>query len=997
MPLLALEVLHVMALNKEARRAAGFLESGVIEAVCAALSNSATDNPKKPSDGRADVTFWGLEILHLFLTDLERGAGIQAVIQDPMTNTFLETLSRTPGLIKALCATLLTSTKMRFPRYDDETGEGDSFDIPRSYGPAVVLVKESCAGFKDTHGAAMGLLFSITAYTCATESSESDAVWDAVLFRSDTPTQGDEADGRRLGATLAAHYLCLLLEDKNSPFLLPTGKTMPRQLEEFKSISRPLVRHQLLEGLKYHLMADASDPYMASMLVAFQVPRICLSIWQDPALVDLAFELIRLMVDSHEEDLIHIFVESKPTLLSLFDMLNAESSVEIPAEQVGEIRKVVANILGSLAESGLLTTSVERFGVKSSAVSALAAACLADEVRGDDDDDDELATSATMSSRCMACLVELCTVEKKGKKTMQLGPDESVAIAKRLGKKICQMVISRFIERAKLRQYDVDEDDNVMDAPDVKLLCAIAQHGNALKVIASIGGLHALSLVAAEGELSAVLALKKACEDDPATLISVDGHVSVMKLISEDEPVVWPSEEAKRTIETAVFELLSDLCSKSKTKRAVVAANECSDCIAHAAHVVASLVEKVPIGGAPVGLSGLSGLAGLSGLPPPMVPSAPPPPSGEDDEIAADNEVYANTHEEDEAEAEAVADPDSEENTDEEEDDGADGPGEQSKQDSSETAAPSVQYEYRAKPQFFALGLESSALAFLAKIVGVQQCRMQLFSHEDFMPAMKALARESTSFKLQLQTTTFLSNVSPFAKSSDDEGRTLSTTDLADAFTGVLKIKPPSPSSKEITEKENFNVLKTVAAKGLGIILNDTTVDLQVSAMEAVAAAWNMVVRQQTVARTAGNSKEKANSGLLAYNLSSLMVRSTSNIGLLSCLSQADLLKCMIHLVEWRYDTKTTLKGNDQQLYWDGATSNAVQHLSYIICGIEERHVSLGVSTKTLAGTVLMLARPGKAPRKTADFPTTLQRVMETRMDAASVLAAERILQRIMD
>ena len=507
MPLLALEVLNVIAHNDEARSAAGFLESGVIEAVCGALAVSATDNPKKPSDGRADVTFWGLEILHLFLRDLEAGGGIQAVLQSPMTGTFLENIAREPRLVKALCSTLMLKTNMKFAKFEDveDGAEKEFFDVPRLYGPGLVLVKEPCAGFRDTHTAALSLLFSLTAFTCALETSTCETIWNTMLLQKSNGQPSDTDDCRRLAATFCAHYLSQLLDDVPSPFL----PNLAAKQEEYKTITRPLVRHQLLEGLKSSISADVTDPYMISMLVAFEVPRICLSIWQDPALIELAFELIKLMIDSHEEDLIHIFVESKLTLLSLFEMLNADTAVDANSDQVGEIRKVVATILGSLAESGLLTVSVTKYGVKSSAISALAAACLADDESTNDDDEDELATSATMSSRCMACLVELCTVESKGKKIMQLEQKESDAIARRLGRKICQMVITRFLERAKLQQYDVEDVDDVMEAPDVKMLCAIAQHSTALKIIASIGGLHALSLIAAEGELSAIMALKK--------------------------------------------------------------------------------------------------------------------------------------------------------------------------------------------------------------------------------------------------------------------------------------------------------------------------------------------------------------------------------------------------------------------------------------------------------------------------------------------------------
>ena len=429
-------------------------------------------------------------------------------------------------------------------------------------------------------------------------------------------------------------------------------------------------------------------------------------------------------------------------------------------------------------------------------------------------------------------------------------------------------------------------------------------------------------------------------------MIDVDGHKSVMKLISEDEPVAFPSEEARRSIETSVFELLSDLCALSKSKRAVVAAEQCDDCIAHAAHVVSSLVEKVAI-------------------------------EGEIEEAVDGGEADAAEEEETD-----VA---------EEEDDETE---EKDEEEPVEASAPAITYEYKVKSQGSSLELESAALAFLARVVGVEKCRLQLFSESEFMPSLKSLAKDCTSFKLQMQTTTFLANVAPYAKKAESDG-TLSTADIAEAFTAVVKLTPTVKSTKG-PATENVNSLKTVATKGLGVVLNDTRAELQTAAMEAVGSTFSSLVKKHTTARTASSVQEKANSALLAYNLSSLLVRSTGNDMLWPCLSGADLTKSMVHLVEWRYDTKTVIKGEDQ-VYWDAAVSNSIQHLSHVICATEERHVSLGVSIKSMVGTVLMLARPGKAPRKTADFPTSLKRAVEAKLDAASVLAAESILGRILD
>jgi hypothetical protein len=97
----------------------------------------------------------------------------------------------------------------------------------------------------------------------------------------------------------------------------------------------------------------------------------------------------------------------------------------------------VASILGSLAQESMLTLtqSVDRFEVRSSSISALAAACLAQDDATVDEDGDGPATSSRMSSRCMQCLVGICAVETEGyvhRRKMKLLQVEAEAITRGL-------------------------------------------------------------------------------------------------------------------------------------------------------------------------------------------------------------------------------------------------------------------------------------------------------------------------------------------------------------------------------------------------------------------------------------------------------------------------------------------------------------------------------------------------------------------------------------
>jgi hypothetical protein len=127
--------------------------------------------------------------------------------------------------------------------------------------------------------------------------------------------------------------------------------------------------------------------YMLSLLVHFNVPHLCLSVWKDPALLELSYGLIKTMVEADPDEVLHLFVESKEAIMSVFDLLNIDQSTEALVE-VNEIQRFLATTLGKLAHNGMLTDAVKKFDVRSSAIAALATACLSEEEVSSDDEED---------------------------------------------------------------------------------------------------------------------------------------------------------------------------------------------------------------------------------------------------------------------------------------------------------------------------------------------------------------------------------------------------------------------------------------------------------------------------------------------------------------------------------------------------------------------------------------------------------------------------------
>lgn len=511
---LSMEILHVLVSNQEARRHCDLIRGNVLRSICSALAHSATFAMEQPTPERADILFFGLEVLNFVLSDIELSSDTAHVLQSPEAVAFLDSVASEPRFIRSLCASLLMRTGMKINRHSVSEDDQDPFEVPKLFGPPLLLVEEKCAGEKNTRDASLSLLFSISVYACAIESHKSELFWKTCLLED---TKDELQECHRTAATFSAFFLKLLADDHES--LVPTDHT---RKQDFENLTRPLVRHRLLESLKVSLGElttessmghPAVDDFMLSVLVSYNVPHICLSVWKDPALLELSYELIKMMVDTDPDEVLHLFVETKDSIMSLFDLLNLDSNSEA-VSSVSDVRRFLASTLGLLAESGLLVDAVEKFEVKSSAIAALAAACLSED-EATTGEDEEL-TSNRFASGLMQCLVELCTVEDTNahlekRKKIELSPAEAESIARSLGKKICHMVISRYLERAKLQQYEMEEDENVLDAPDVSMLCAVAQHGAALEILRSIGGLHALAQVAADGEFSAIYALQEVC------------------------------------------------------------------------------------------------------------------------------------------------------------------------------------------------------------------------------------------------------------------------------------------------------------------------------------------------------------------------------------------------------------------------------------------------------------------------------------------------------
>jgi len=680
------------------------------------------------------------------------------------------------------------------------------------------------------------------------------------------------------------------------------------------------------------------DEYMLSLLVSFNIPYICLSVWKDPALLELAYELIKLMVEAEPEEVLHLFVESKESILSLFDLLNIDSSTEALVEVV-DVRRFLASTMGKLAENGMLAQAVQKFEVRSSAIAALASACLSEGQRPSDEDEE--LTSNRLASGLMQCLVELCAASHSGgeAKTIQLSPAEAESIARSLGKKICHMVISRFLERAKLQQYEIEEDENVMDAPDVAMLCAVAQHEKALQIIRSIGGLHALAQIASEGELSAMDALQQGCQGDASLLLEADTYIAIMSLFSADkEHASWISTPTKRArVEASALQLLTQLCNGStKGCRAVASGPGFQSVFVRAAGVVASAItETVTDADCCVGKK----LDEKDG----QITDAEDCKEGEDSDVS-----QAEGHEE-QSDANEVASSDS----------------------NMADNKPLVTVDVRDE------NLLMSSFSFLSALVHIPKVRNDLWQNSSFIHAVTALIAEENSPNLQFEATRVVSQLAPYSA----DGSLLTPGLVGDMLSAAFAI--------ELCQNQwKTNSMHVHAAKGIQFVFESLCREKQMALLKEAGQKYCKVLKSYSLSRHSSKESEKANGGEVAFHMATLMTTAQGKVGLEDFFGY-ELVVQLANTVQWRCDPKTVISQHEMP-FWDGTTTLCLQLLAQCLWRERTKLKKMGIEPLDLKKNVVMVARPGKAPRKAIDFVSALDVTMKTG-EAVAKLAAKRI------
>jgi len=422
--------------------------------------------------------------------------------------SFVKTVMKHSGFIRRLCATMLHSS---------EAGN-NATEMEPIYGPVLSLCEESCGNFGNSLHAAISILFSIAAYCSLTDSLVNTAFWDAFFEKRSRSIK--DSDGKQASIVAAGAVFLNFLADEGTGICVPKDAS---KLEYYLSVLLPCVRERLLYGLHTAFMeinafsgkSDQTDPSLQNVLCHFGVTQACLSLCTTSANIDSAFTVLETLLHDFRDVALSAICSENHSLATVFEMLSIATETDHNYDTKPEMLRQFSALALSLAgKQGILGPATKRFGLRSVAIASLSAACLADELDTGECIEEDLAGSGlSIPTMCIRSLVGVLSLnEKTDEEMIILSSGEAKAISSTLGKKLSEIILARFMKHAEIQdlENDTDPDDNdisVTESPEVLLLCALASRKEALLDLCVHGGLDALSLVAAEGETSAILAL----------------------------------------------------------------------------------------------------------------------------------------------------------------------------------------------------------------------------------------------------------------------------------------------------------------------------------------------------------------------------------------------------------------------------------------------------------------------------------------------------------
>jgi hypothetical protein len=420
---------------------------------------------------------------------------------------------------------------------------------------------------------------------------------------------------------------------------------------------------------------------------------------------------------------------------------------------------------------------------------------------------------------------------------------------------------------------------------------------------------------------------------------------------NEKEHASWRTDPTTRgKLEAAAFELLVQLCVGSvKGQLAVANAHECNACFSRAMEILSGIISVAP--------------------PPPSFDFIEKEMAGSKDEATQPND----TEKADEADEKGSdLDGSRKEGDDTNKNDGS-GAVEDHTSETAEVTLSEIEDT----------SLVISAYSFLASIAPVSRVRSELLTNKSFILVTSILVKETKFPELQFEAIKVVSKLAPFASATDvlSSGRICDL--LHTALTLEVAIKAGSPP------RFSKNTLYINALSGIQFVFDSVPESKQIAVFNDASARYAKLLKNHAIARAVSNENEHFKGGELAYHLTTLMLLGKGKTCLDECFTQ-QLMTSLVNTIQWRFDPKTFIAESELS-FWDASATQCLQILSLMLWRHDESLVKSGIKSNSLKSAVFMVARPGKAPRKSIDFTAALGIIVQHGEPAAK-MAAMRII-----
>ena len=494
---LAVRILFALLEQSTKEGCTGQLDPGMVniyayDVACVILSRHEFAN----AEIAATLTRLGLQMIQQMLVSL-RAVERENIPFSPSVIAFVESTLRHQHFVKRLCASILAKDVS----HSSKSEKG--FTIKPLYGEPLLLL-DSSADTELLINAAVQIMFYLTFFCSLSKANNPDTLWDIIML-NDVDVAAEQVSKCMTAIALLSILLDTITIDSRA------------SSDSYFALALPIVKTRLfyllsLESYEYSSIVSKqpdSATDIQKVLDSYHVPHLCLKFMDDDTLLETSFETIQNFFTHFPRLLVASIVSDASSLKTLLNMLTATLGEKnlVRSDSIAKMNVFAAAALSSAGELGILGPSVNKLGLRSATIASLSSACLSDNEYAEELNEE----GNSMPVLCLYALLDVvsCRETQSSEKIVQLLDSEAKAISSILGNKLSSLTLERFVHKAA--NQDISEDDifDLKKFPEITLLCALTSSKESLMELCNNGGLEALSLVAAEGDVTTINALRE--------------------------------------------------------------------------------------------------------------------------------------------------------------------------------------------------------------------------------------------------------------------------------------------------------------------------------------------------------------------------------------------------------------------------------------------------------------------------------------------------------